>query len=46
MQHGSWSLNILQSEENLGRDRVIASDLALPVVIEPGVDKANPEVLD
>ena len=46
MPPGNWSLNILQSEGNLGPNRIIQEDLALPVVIDPGVDSANPEVLD
>ena len=29
-----------------GKDRVIAEDLALPVVVEPGVDSATPEDMD
>ena len=28
------------------KDRVIAEDLALPVVVEPGMDSASPEELD
>ena len=46
MPPGNWSLNILQSEGNLGPNRIIQEDLALPVVIDPGVDSANPDVLD
>ena len=46
MPPGNWSLNTLESEGNLGPNRMIQEDLALPVIIDPGVDSANPEVLD
>ena len=36
----------MESEGNLGPNRMIQEDLALPVIIDPGVDSANPEVLD
>ncbi len=46
MLHGKWSRNILESNENLGPDRLIAEDLALPVSIEPGMDGSDPDVLE